>query len=171
MLLHLLIGARIGSKIVDATTSHGFLAAAAWPAIPFFVGLLVQANVSTEAAYYAAYATPFAMLAFALWRPSTSSVRIALLEGLFTWIGLAAMIFVGLLLFTLVEDGFVLTRKLLPPLLGMAAACLVIFGLGVLLGWSERREDRRAGRRRNADRPATAARPGDPITPEQERSA
>lgn len=138
--MHLLIGWFAGRAIGNAVSSRPFLLAILWLALPWFVGTLVRSNISEGAAPAAVMATGLGMFVYAMWRPSISSVRLALLEGLLIWCTLAVMASIGMLLFELVLNSFVVSLDTLRAMVPGAAAMGIVGLIKVWISRSVQRE-------------------------------
>jgi hypothetical protein len=128
-----LIGFLVGDAAGRIVFSRLVTLMALWVAIPLIAGRLAAANVSHDAGVVATVAAPVAVLAWALVRPTRSRIKLTLLDGLFAWCRIVALVSAGRLAFKLFEAGFAL-----PPLLRErpAVATLVLaMAISFTLEW------------------------------------
>lgn len=90
-----LIGFLIGDTFGRVVFSRLLGLMALWVAIPLVAGRLVAANVSQTAGVVATVVVPLAVLIWALYRPGTSTLKLTLLDGVFAWCRIVALVCAG----------------------------------------------------------------------------
>ena len=110
----------------------------AW-GLPLAFGKFIAVNAS--AAFYvpASLAAYAAMIAFTLWRPATSSLKLALMDGAIMWARLVSMVFAVGAVWRLSDVGFVLWR-VERGLWRDVAYCAVAVAFEVAMRWWIRRD-------------------------------
>lgn len=99
----ILFGFFLGSAFGRVAFLRLALLMALWVAIPLLAGRVIAANVSVAAGNMAVVAAPVAVLAWALVRPTRSRIKLTLLDGLFAWCRILAIVCAGRLVFKLIE--------------------------------------------------------------------
>jgi hypothetical protein len=99
-----LIGFLLGGRPSDSFW-RSLMLMLAW-ALPLGFGKLVAVNVAVSLYVPASLAAYAAMIAFALYRPATSTVKLALIEGSIMWARLVAIVFGIGAIWNLSDAGF-----------------------------------------------------------------
>lgn len=106
--MSLLTGFLIGNAAGRVVFSRLVAVMAIWIAIPLIAGRLAAANMSQSAGMVATVAAPAVILVWALVRPARSRIKLTLLDGLFAWCRIVAIVCAGRLVFKLFEAEFAL---------------------------------------------------------------
>lgn len=122
----LLISMFFGNALGRVFFSRAVMLLALWFAPPFLVCMFVQRNLPEKFGLPSMIVTALLMLAFALYRPNGSQLKLALLDGVFIWCRLAAF---GYLAMTLIG---VFATNLAPSRLGE----VLRFALPGLAAWA-----------------------------------
>jgi hypothetical protein len=140
--MSLLVSFLIGNAAGRVMLSRLVMVMAIWIAIPLMAGRVAAANVSQSAGTIATVAVPVVVLVWALVRPTASRIKLTLLDGLFAWSRIVAIVCAGRLVFKVFETGFVLS-----PLVreGWTVALLVAaMTISLALQWWIERDERDA---------------------------
>ncbi|MBN2973394.1 hypothetical protein JW805_15400 [Roseomonas aeriglobus] len=137
-----MVGFFIGNAAGRVMLSRLVMVMAVWIAIPLIAGRLAAANISQSAGTTATAAAPVVVLVWALIRPARSGIKLTLLDGLFAWSRIVAIVCAGRLVFKVFETGFVLS-----PLVreGWTVALFVVaMTISFALQWWIERDERKA---------------------------
>lgn len=140
--MSLLTGYLIGNAAGRVMLSRLVIVMAIWIAIPLIAGRLADANISQSAGTIATVAVPVVVLVWALVRPTASRIKLTLLDGIFAWSRIVAIVCAGRLVFKLFEAGFALS-----PLAQderMLALLIAAMATSFALGWWIERDARNA---------------------------
>lgn len=132
------LGFVLGSRGPSDSFWRGLFLMLAW-GLPLAFGKLVAVNVAPSFYVWTSLAAYAAMIAFALYRPATSPLKLGLIDGAIMWSRLILVVFAVGAVWNLSDAGFVLWRAE-RGLWRDLARCGAAIGLELLIRWWIRRD-------------------------------